>query len=204
MFYHTPYWLRLLGGKGLHWEIPGAGNDLYLSFDDGPDPDTTPIILDILDRYKVKATFFCVGENVERYPEIFAGIKGKGHAVGNHTYNHLKGWETSTKTYLENVEKCSRVVESKLFRPPYGKMKHSQRRVLKDNYKIIMWSVLSRDYDARVRKETCLKKSLKYTKPGAIIVFHDHKKSIEKVKWVLPKYLKQTLEKGNRYEILQF
>lgn len=182
--------------------MPGGDNDLYLSFDDGPNPETTPVILDILDQFDVKATFFCVGENVEQYPEQFATIKEKGHAVGNHTYNHLKGWETDTNTYLENVDKCSQVVDSRLFRPPYGKMKHSQRRALKDQYDIIMWTVLSMDYNARVDNESCLQNSLKYTRSGSIVVFHDHKKSIKKVNWVLPRYLEQTLKLGFRYKTL--
>lgn len=199
MLYHTPYWLRRMGGKGLIWEMPAEGNELYLTFDDGPHPDTTAVILDILNKYEVKATFFCVGENVEKYPDVYNQLLEQKHFIGNHSYNHLKGWETGTREYVENVQKCSQVFDSKLFRPPYGKITRSQRKVLRDQYDIIMWTVLSRDYDSRVDKETCLRKSLKYTKPGAIMVFHDHLKSIEKVKWVLPRYLERTIELGFRY-----
>lgn len=199
MLYHTPYWLRRMGGKGLIWEMPAEGNDLYLTFDDGPHPDTTAVILDILNKYEVKATFFCVGENVEKYPDVYNQLLEQKHLIGNHSYNHLKGWETGTREYVENVQKCSQVFDSKLFRPPYGKITRSQRKVLRDQYDIIMWTLLSRDYDSRVDKETCLRKSLKYTKPGAIMVFHDHLKSIEKVKWVLPRYLERTIELGFRY-----
>ncbi len=202
MLYHTPYWLRKLGGNGLTWEMPGDGKSLYLTFDDGPDPDTTPAILEILKQFGIKATFFCVGENVEKYPELYELIISNGHAVGNHSYHHLKGWKNNTQKYLENVERCNEVVTSKLFRPPYGKMTRSQRLALKDKYNIIMWTVLSRDYDAKVSKELCLKKTWKYTKPGAIIVFHDHKKSLEKVKWVLPEYIEKAMGEGYGFDRL--
>ena len=182
--------------------MPGEGKSLYLTFDDGPNPETTPRILSLLDHYQLKASFFCVGENVVKYPDIYESILQKGYAVGNHSYHHLKGWETETRKYVEDVEKCSQVVKSELFRPPYGKMKHSQRRALKDKYNIIMWTVLSRDYDAKVSKEICLEKSIKYSRPGAIIVFHDHLKSIEKAEWVLPRYVEQMLEVGYGFKTL--
>lgn len=203
MFFTTPYWLRSLAGSGLRWEMPDSDNSIYLTFDDGPHPDTTPLILEMLAQKDVKASFFCVGENVARFPEIFQMILDAGHAVGNHSYNHLKGWNTDTKKYVENVEKCSKVVNSSLFRPPYGKMKHAQRRALRDHYQIIMWSVLSRDYDEKIGKESCLEKSWKYTKPGTIIVFHDHKKALAKLKWVLPKYIEMANLKGYHFEVLR-
>lgn len=184
--------------------MPDSDNSIYLTFDDGPNPDTTPVILEILAQKNVKASFFCVGENVERFPKIFQMIQDAGHAVGNHSYNHLKGWKTNTKTYVENIEKCSRLVNSPLFRPPYGKIKHAQRKALKDRYQIIMWSLLSRDYDIKVNKETCFEKTWKYTKPGAIIVFHDHAKAIEKVKWVLPRYIEEAKLSGYHFEVLSF
>jgi peptidoglycan/xylan/chitin deacetylase (PgdA/CDA1 family) len=202
MLYHTPYWLRKLGGSGLTWEIAGDVKSLYLSFDDGPHPDTSPPILEILDRYGIKATFFCVGENVEKHPDVFKMIRDKGHGIGNHSYNHLKGWKSDWKEYIENVEKCNSLVNSTLFRPPYGKMTRSQRKQLKDKYNIIMWTVLSRDYDAKVSRERCLKKTWKHTKPGAIIVFHDHLKSISKVNYVLPKYIEMALKEGYDFKLL--
>lgn len=198
----TPYLLRVLAGPGLTWDIPTQNKSLYLTFDDGPNPDTTPLILDILARHNAKATFFCVGENVERYPELYQNILAEGHAVGNHSYNHLKGWKNQTKNYVENVDKCSKVVSSILFRPPYGKMKHAQRKALRKRFRIIMWSVLSRDYDRKVNKETCFEKTWKYTKPGAIIVFHDHAKALEKVKWVLPKYLEKAIGSAFNFKTL--
>lgn len=202
MLFNTPYWLRMLGGKGLTWNIPVHGKELFLTFDDGPEPETTPVILDILAQYGVKATFFCVGENVDKHPDIYQKILAAGHAVGNHGYNHLKGWETETGKYVENVQKCSEVVNSTRFRPPYGKMKRSQIKVLRNYYNIIMWTVLSRDYDARVDINTCLEKTWKYTRPGAIIVFHDHRKAIEKLQWVLPAYLQRAVNSGYHFEVL--
>lgn len=196
MLFNTPYWLRMLGGKGLTWDIPTDGNELYLTFDDGPNPVTTPAILDILKQYDAKGTFFCVGENVDKHPDIYQMILSAGHAVGNHGYDHLKGWETETKKYVENVEKCSKVVKSTLFRPPYGKMKPSQHKALRDQYNIIMWTVLSRDYDAGVDQGSCLEKTWKYTRPGAIIVFHDHQKTLKKLQFVLPAYLQRAKDSG--------
>lgn len=202
MIFGTPYWLRMLGGSGLIWEIPGAGKSLYLTFDDGPGPETTPHILEMLRHYGVKATFFCVGENVVKYPGLYAGILAAGHATGNHGYNHLKGWKTATRRYVENAEQCSKVVESNLFRPPYGKMTGAQRRALKNKYDIIMWTVLSRDYDAKVNRERCLERSWKYTRPGAIIVFHDHLKSMDKVNYVIPGYLERALAEGYNFKLI--
>lgn len=184
--------------------MPPAGKTLYITFDDGPNPETTPAILDILEDYDAKATFFCVGENVTRYPEHYQSIIEAGHGVGNHAYNHLKGWETNTDEYVENVKKCSEVVNSPLFRPPYGKMKRAQQRILRRQFNIIMWTVLSRDYDPKVDAETCLKKSLKYTCPGAIVIFHDHLKTIHKIKYVLPKYLAEVKAKGYTLKVLSF
>ena len=202
VLYHTPYFLRLLGGSGLTWEMPAGERQLYLSFDDGPGPATTPQILAILDHYGVKATFFCVGENIARHPGLFESIKAAGHATGNHTHNHLKGWKTSAGAYLNNVEKCQELVQSRLFRPPYGKMTPAQRRALKERYRIIMWTVLSRDYDPAVNPAACLRKTLKFTRPGAIILFHDNPGALEKVEYVLPRYLEKTLNEGYRYELL--
>ena len=176
--------------------MPGEGKHLYLTFDDGPDPDTTPTILEILAKYDVKATFFCVGENVFKHPETYQSYLDAGHMVGNHGYNHLKGWETETSEYIKNVHKCSEVVQSRLFRPPYGKIRRAQQKLIRKQYKIIMWTVLSRDYDPQIDREACLENSWKYTKPGAIVLFHDSKKSIEKLKFVLPAYLEKAIESG--------
>lgn len=203
MLFNTPYLLRKLGGSGLTWELAGEHNELYLTFDDGPEPESTSIILDILDQYGVKATFFCVGENVVKHPDLFKQTLAAGHAVGNHSYNHLNGWKTQTATYMKNVEKCRQLVPGDLFRPPYGKIKRSQRKALKDHYRIVMWTVLSRDYDAKVSKEKCLEKTWKFTRPGAIIVFHNHWKALEKVEYVLPAYLQRALDAGYQFKTIK-
>jgi len=138
------------------WDIKSFQKTIYLTFDDGPIPDVTPKVLEILNEYNAKATFFCVGQNVEKNPDIFQMILNSKHNVGNHSYSHLKGWSTQTKQYIDDVEKCSKIVNSKLFRPPYGKIKLSQIKNLKSNYTIIMWDLLCGDFDKKVSKEKCL------------------------------------------------
>lgn len=202
MLFNTPYWLRLLGGKGLKWDASAEGKSLYVTFDDGPNPETTPLILDMLNSFDAKASFFCVGENVSKHPETFRSILDAGHAVGNHAYNHLKGWKTDTKAYVENVQKCAELVNSGIFRPPYGKMKPSQLRILRKQFELIMWTVLSRDYDPKIDAISCLENSWKYTRPGAIVLFHDHKKTIDKLKIVLPEYLRRAKESGYLFQAL--
>ena len=182
--------------------MPEDEHALYLTFDDGPHPETSHLILDILKEHKAKASFFCVGENVSRYPETYKQIRDAGHAVGNHAYNHLKGWETGTAEYVENIRKCSEVVNSTLFRPPYGKMKRAQQKILRKQYDIIMWTVLSRDYDPKVDANTCLEQTWKHTRPGAIILFHDSLKTIDKIKFVLPAYLSRAREAGYALKVL--
>src|SRR5699024_6210653 len=143
---------------------------LYLTFDDGPIPDVTEEILNILQSYDVKATFFCVGANVERYPSIFEKIKAGGHQTGNHTFHHLKGWKTPIESYLNDIDRCNQLVPSRLFRPPYGRGTKAQYNRLK-NFEIIMWDVLSGDFDPSLRPEKCLQNVLKHTQNGSIIVF---------------------------------
>lgn len=192
----------MLSGPGLTWQMQDEDKSLYLTFDDGPSPETTPLILEILDSFNAKATFFCVGENVEKHPGSFRMYIEAGHEVGNHSYNHPKGWETDTDSYLANVQRCSEVVKSTLFRPPYGKMTRSQQKALRENYDIIMWTVLSRDYDSGVDAQTCLEKTWNYTRPGAIILFHDSTKTIEKLKYVLPRYLELAKGAGYRFRAM--
>ncbi|MFT7071252.1 MAG: peptidoglycan/xylan/chitin deacetylase (PgdA/CDA1 family) [Patiriisocius sp.] len=194
------------------WSFPETENKVYLTFDDGPIPEVTPWVLSHLKRYKAKATFFCIGENIKKYPEIYSQILKEGHAVGNHTYNHLNGWKTSTQVYIENIEKCNAVFSpnshqdenlkeqstisnqqskiNNIFRPPYGKMTSKQARiVLEKGYKIVMWSILSKDYKTTISKEKCLLNVLNNLKPGSIVVFHDSLKAAENLKFVLPKIL---------------
>lgn len=162
---------------------------VYLTFDDGPIPEATPIVLDILKSFDAKATFFCVGENVERYPEIYQRILDEGHTVGNHTHNHLNGWKTDQDEYIKNVEKSADVIDSKLFRPPYGRIKPSQMEALSKKYNVIMWDVLSGDFDPKVSSDQLYENVVSNVKNGSIIVMHDNIKSIEKLKIALPKLL---------------
>ena len=178
---------------------------IYLTFDDGPVPEATPWILDLLANYNAKATFFMVGDNVVKYPEIHTQVQLAGHTVGNHTFNHLKGWKTSVTAYQENyqlAEEALATSEKKLFRPPYGQLKPSQYKVLKEATTIIMWDVLSGDFDLELTADDCLKKSIQHTKNGSVIVFHDSVKTIKLLKSVLPAYLEYFSSKGYKFKSL--
>ncbi|MFT6748156.1 MAG: peptidoglycan/xylan/chitin deacetylase (PgdA/CDA1 family) [Flavobacterium sp.] len=189
------------------WDIPNTDKKIYLTFDDGPTPEITQWTLGLLKKYNAKATFFCIGDNIKKYPEIFKEILADKHSVGNHTFNHLNGWKTPTTTYLENFLKCDNSIldvlpnyNSKLFRPPYGKIKTSQARAIRSlGYKIIMWTLVSYDFDSSWTTEKCLKNIIKNCKPGTIIVFHDSKKAFANLEYVLPR----TLEflKQNNYKM---
>lgn len=187
------------------WRFDTDRKEIFLTFDDGPTPEITPFVLKQLKQYNAKATFFCIGKNIENHPEIFHQILSEKHSVGNHTQNHLNGWKTKNINYLNSVLKCEDVIsnladktkESKLFRPPYGRIKKSQaKEILKRGYRIIMWNVLSADFDKSISKEKCLENVLKNTKKGGIIVFHDSLKASEKLQFVLPKVLEEFSKKG--------
>jgi len=194
--FSIPYIIKLLFRKSVIWEQAGNRKAIYLTFDDGPEPSVTPWVLEILEQYQAKATFFCLGKNAEKHPAIIENIIGSGHTIGNHTYCHLKGWKTATALYLDDVEKCNLILKTPLFRPPYGKIKPTQLRRLKRKYQIIMWSLISRDFDPKLEKEKCLEVVLKNTKCGSIIVFHDSLKAQEKLRYVLPLVLKEFSKKG--------
>jgi peptidoglycan/xylan/chitin deacetylase (PgdA/CDA1 family) len=187
-------------------EVPQV-KEIYLTFDDGPIPEITPWVLKKLAEYKAKATFFCVGENVSKHPEIFRKIISEEHAIGNHTNNHLNGWRTNKKTYLYNIGKAEDIFSelagknqqprTRLFRPPYGKIKPNQaNKILKNGYDIIMWDVLSGDFDLSLSKENCLKNVLKNANSGSIVVFHDSEKAFKNLEYVLPRTLEYFTEKG--------
>lgn len=191
MFYFTrnPYLLRQWYKKSLLWKIPNAKDEVFLTFDDGPTPELTPRILEILKQHQAKATFFCVGENVERYPELFERILSGGHGIGNHSFNHFNAWETDREIYLENVAKAAELIPSKLFRPPYGKITPKLIKRLKTKYILAMWTVLSGDFDADVDPEKCFENATSKTEAGDIIVFHDNVKAKTNVLDALPRTL---------------
>lgn len=199
--YKAPFWFPWVY-PALTWHKDRSEKCLFLTFDDGPVPDVTEEIIIILKKYGIRATFFCVGENIQRYPAIFDQLKAEGHRIGNHSHNHLNGWATSDEAYLKNVEQCQALTQTNLFRPPYSQIRRSQIRALKDRYDIIMWDVVSRDFDARVSPEQCLKRTLKHAKNGSIIVFHDHVKAWKNVSYALPRALEQWLSEGYRFDVL--
>jgi peptidoglycan/xylan/chitin deacetylase (PgdA/CDA1 family) len=188
----------------LTWRKPKK-NTIYITFDDGPLPEVTPFVLTALEEYNAKATFFCIGDNVRKHPEVYQNILDAGHAVGNHTFNHLNGWDTNDDTYLENIDRCSEVVRSDLFRPSYGKIRKSQIAKLQAQYpsmQIIMWDVLSGDFSPGLKPEKCLRRVTGKTCPGTIIVFHDSLKAFECLEYVLPLALKFWHKKGFKMEKL--
>jgi peptidoglycan-N-acetylglucosamine deacetylase len=200
-YWHISNWMKKIYPDVI-WDKYNNEKKIFLTFDDGPTPNVTDKILDILDEYNAKATFFCLGRNVERHPEIFIEILKRNHKVGNHTYSHLKGWESGNKEYFQDIELASRYIDSNLFRPPYGRIKRLQIRYLKNKFKIILWDVMSHDYEHRWSNERCLKATNRYIKDGSIIVFHDSEKAVEKVLYILPYILKKYTELGFRFEVI--
>jgi peptidoglycan/xylan/chitin deacetylase (PgdA/CDA1 family) len=186
----------------LVWDIKTNEKQIFLTFDDGPHPDITPQVMDILESYNAKATFFCVGENVEKHAGVYKSLLRNRHRTGNHTYNHLNGWNTPSEAYYENIEKCSRLVDSSLFRPPYGKIAVRHIPYLKMKFRIIMWSVLSMDFSKKVVPERCLRNTLKHTKAGSIVVFHDSEKAAENMLYALPRFLDHFSGKGFTFAVL--
>jgi peptidoglycan/xylan/chitin deacetylase (PgdA/CDA1 family) len=176
--------------NNLIWDINSPTRSIYLTFDDGPIPIVTPFVLNILKHYNARATFFCIGDNVCKHPDIFEQVKNDGHAIGNHTFNHLKGWKTDDGTYLDNFLQADKLLSAKLFRPPYGRIKRSQIKLLQDakpGLEIIMWSVLSADFDVNLSPEKCLDNVVKHTKPGSIVLFHDSLKAYDRMAYALPR-----------------
>ena len=183
--------------------MPRTGQCLYLTFDDGPHSQITPKVLDILNRFQVKATFFCLGKNIRAYPEVFQEIKNNGHNIGNHSFSHKNGWKTSNKEYFKDIEACRELIPTNLFRPPYGRMRVSQVRVLSRQYQIILWTLLSGDYNRSLSSEEILRTLLRRTRSGDIIVFHDNEKAFPCLIEVLPSYLEAMLEKGFTFDVIQ-
>ena len=189
------------------WDIATTDKIIYLTFDDGPTPDITNWTLNLLKKHHAKATFFCIGHNIDKHPDVYNTILADQHLIGNHTYNHLKGWKTSVNDYVENVLKTETLIapktELKLFRPPYGKLKAKQAQQLQQlGYRIIMWDILSFDWDCKVTPENCLKGVITNTKPGSIIVFHDSIKASRNMMYTLPKVLDYFSKKGYQFKSL--
>lgn len=163
--------------RGLTWTLPNTENKIYLTFDDGPIPEVTPWVLDVLKAKGIKATFFCVGANVQKHPDIYARILEEGHSVGNHTQNHLSGWTAANEAYLQEIEEAARYITSPLFRPPYGRISPIQYAQIKDRYKVIMWDTLSKDYDVTLSSDQVYQNATSGVKSGSILVFHDSLKA---------------------------
>lgn len=219
---YTPWWLRKLYPACI-WQIPTKEKVVYLTFDDGPNPIATPFVLEQLRNFKAKGTFFCIGKNVVQYPEIFAQTKAEGNAVGNHTMHHANGWKTENEKYLQEIKEADKIIQSHLFRPPYGRIKKSQIKLVNgqwsmvngkttvdsepfkihdSRFTIIMWSVLSGDFDTAIDGEKCFQNVVKHVSPGSIIVFHDSEKAFPRLKTALPKTLEWLTKQGFRCEAL--
>ncbi len=192
---HTPEIIKPLG-KHLTFDIPNDSNEIYLTFDDGPHPSITPLVLDQLKVYDAKATFFLIGKNAEQHPEIIAQITDEGHSIGNHTYQHISGWKSKNSEYFKDIETCASHVNSKLFRPPYGRITRSQSTHLRNQYRIVMWSDLSADFEEGLSIEHCVHCATNRVKSGSIIVFHDSEKAWPRLEKALPKCLKYYRDQG--------
>ncbi|KGO86461.1 polysaccharide deacetylase [Flavobacterium rivuli WB 3.3-2 = DSM 21788] len=191
--------------RGFVWDIPGRIKTVYLTFDDGPIPEATPWVLDVLREHNIKATFFCIGDNIQKHPDTFRQVIADGHTIGNHTFNHFNGWNTDNETYVANFEKCEKAIEerysgtAKLFRPPYGKIKNAQAKVVRlRGYRIIMWDVLSADFDQSITPEQCLQNVTNNVSNGSVIIFHDSIKASANLRYALPEAIKYL--KKNNYE----
>ncbi len=198
-----PEWLRKLA-KDAVFMIPQREGEkkVYLTFDDGPIPEVTPRLLDLLDSYGIKATFFMVGDNVRKYPELFADVKRRGHRVGNHTMHHLQGLRESKDAYLADVADADRYIGSDLFRPPHGWMKRSQGKALSAKYRIVMYDLVTRDYSKHLDAGDVFDNVSKYARPGSIIVFHDSLKSLPRLFEALPKSIEWLMEQGYKFDVL--
>ena len=194
---------EILKGGRRTGEGEGDEKILYLSFDDGPHPVATPLVLDLLKQYGARATFFCIGKNVQEHPQIYRRILSEGHRVGNHTHNHLNGWKVSDEAYIENIRLAARYIDSDLFRPPYGRISAWQADLLRRppfNFSIIMWEVLSADFDRALRPERCARNVVRHARPGSIVVFHDSEKAMDRLRGALPVVLDHFSRLGYRFE----
>jgi peptidoglycan/xylan/chitin deacetylase (PgdA/CDA1 family) len=199
MFYPVgiPWWIRKIYRHCI-WDMPGDGNKIYLSFDDGPHPMATGFVLDLLKEYQAKATFFCIGKNVAAHTGLYQRIIAEGHRIGNHSLTHVNGWKTNDRDYINDIRAAAALIDSDLFRPPYGRVRFSQLRKLRSELQMkpVMWSVLSGDFDTGISPEQCAGNVVRHMRPGSIVVFHDSQKALEKLKYALPLVLAEIRKRG--------
>ena len=204
-FIKTPFWLRLIY-RSCIWRKPNQDRVLYLSFDDGPHPEATPFVLEQLAIFNAKASFFCIGKNVQLYPEIYTTLMDANHTVGNHTQNHMNGWKNNTANYIEDIQTATKSINSHLFRPPYGKIRFAQIKALRSDPSlpkdIIMWDVLSGDFDTTISGDQCAQNVIQHAGPGSIIVFHDSAKAMDRLRVALPKVLSHFSKQGYQFKAL--
>jgi peptidoglycan/xylan/chitin deacetylase (PgdA/CDA1 family) len=203
-FIKTPWWVKKVFSSYV-WDIPTTEKIVYLSFDDGPHPNITPWVLEQLNKHNAKASFFCIGKNVLKHPSVYQQVLAEGHAIGNHTHHHLNGWKTPPAEYLADIEEASKYINSGLFRPPYGRITKAAWKGLPKalnvpEVKVIMWDVLSADFDNRISKETCVTNVLKNARPGSVVVFHDSEKAFANLQFALPLILSNLKNEGYRLE----
>ncbi|TAE39850.1 MAG: polysaccharide deacetylase family protein [Runella slithyformis] len=186
------------------WNKPTDEKIIYLTFDDGPIPDITEWVLQQLDDYQAKATFFCIGDNIQKHPRVMDEVLKRNHSIGNHTFNHLNGWKTENQLYVQNVTACQEIlpVPTNLFRPPYGRIKLSQARPLLSMHQVVMWDVLTGDFERYLSPERCLEKTLEHTTAGSIVVLHDSQKAWKNMSYVLPRTLQHFSELGFKFAAL--
>ena len=196
-----PWFVRILYRKAL-WRVKGDEKVVYLTFDDGPVPEVTPWVLELLRQENTKSTFFCVGENVEKYPALFQQLLEEGHVAGNHTFRHAQGLKSGKDEYWYGIEKADHLIGSPLFRPPHGFLKWSQYRALKKKYQMVMWDVLSRDFDHRLQPREVYTNVMEWVRPGSIIIFHDSIKAEKNMKEALPQVIRSLKEQGYRFETI--
>lgn len=223
MFVHKTNFLMRALYPNFIWRIPTEKKEIFLTFDDGPIPEITEFVLEELDKYKAKATFFCIGGNIEKYPDIFQKVVYQQHTIGNHTFNHVRGWDSEDEYYVDNFRKCENIIveqslksdvenggienrkskiDKRKFRPPFGRIKRSQAKEILKTHEIVMWDVLTGDYDQSLSKESVLSKALQHTEQGSIVLFHDSIKASKNMMYALPKFLEYFSERGYIFKSL--
>ncbi len=201
--HRSPSWLQWLLSD-YTWRIDTSEKIIYLTFDDGPIPVVTEQVMGILETFNAEATFFCIGDNVRKYPGIFNELKKRGHSIGNHTYNHLNGWKTADEVYLDNFRRCQDILQTdtRLFRPPYGRIRKAQYRLLPEDTRVMMWDVLTGDFSPNVLPASALNSAIRLSRPGTIMLLHDSIKAEQKMSYILPRVLEHFSERGYRFEAL--